>query len=485
MPESAVESHLFVILGGTGDLAARKLLPALRRLKEQDLLDADFRVLGVSRRTDLDDEGYRAWARDALPTDAGGADGLDSWCRGCLHYASLGSGTEEDFRSLARQISEIETEGGLSGNRTFYLSLPAEAFGPTIEGLGAAGLAGGPGWTRLVIEKPFGHDLTSARDLNKLLHRYFTEQQIYRIDHYLGKETVQNLMVFRFGNAIFEDLWNRDRIECVQITVAETLGVEERGAFYEQTGALRDIVQNHLIQVLALVAMEVPMAFAAGDIRHEKLKVLRSIRAPEPGDVVWGQYARGAGAAGEMTGYREEERVAPDSRVETYLAMRLYLDSWRWQGVPFYIRSGKRLDQKLTQIAVSFRRPPVCLFESMGSCLLHRNDLFITLQPDEGFTLQIDVKAPGTPLALQRVPLDFRYAEAFGSLPDAYETLLLDVFEGDQTLFVSADETEASWQLFDGVAKGQRTLHFYPAGSSGPQEADELLAVDGQSWLRQ
>jgi glucose-6-phosphate 1-dehydrogenase len=477
------EPLLFVIMGGTGDLTSRKLLPALHALSHKDLLNEKTCVLGVSRSRELDDESYRAWARKVL-SDAG-LEPEGSWCDRCLHFSSIGEGKAEDYEALARHIGELEEREGLPGNRAFYLSLPAQAFAPTIEGLGGAQLGSSAGWTRIVIEKPFGRDLASARDLNATVHKHFAEDQVYRIDHYLGKETVQNLLVFRFGNAIFEDLWNRDRIESVQITVAESLGVEKRGAFYETVGALRDVFQNHLLQVLALVGMEVPMTYGAEAVHHEKLKVLNSIRVPEPEDVVWGQYVRGRSGDQELAGYREEEGIAGDSQIETYVAMRLAVDNWRWQGVPFFLRTGKRLDRKLTRIAVSFRQPPVCLFESMGSCLLHHNDLLITLQPDEGFSLLMDVKAPGIPLSLARIPLHFSYAEAFGKLPEAYETLLLDVLEGDQTLFVHADEVEASWQICDPLLQQPRELQEYAAGTSGPKAADWLLARDGHMWVRE
>jgi glucose-6-phosphate 1-dehydrogenase len=475
------EPLVFVIMGGTGDLTSRKLLPALHALAHRNLLNEQTCVLGVSRSRDLDDESYRTWAREALA--AAGLEVEGSWCENCLHFSSLGDGKAEDYAALARRIADLEEKRGLPGNRAFYLSLPANAFTPTIEGLGGAQLASSAGWTRIVIEKPFGHDLASARELNATVHRHFAEEQVYRIDHYLGKETVQNLLVFRFGNAIFEDLWNRDRIDSVQITVSESLGVGKRAAFYETVGALRDVFQNHLLQVLALVGMEVPMAYGAEAVRHEKLKVLHSLRVPEPEDVVWGQYVRGRSSDQEMLGYREEEGVAPDSQTETYVAMRLAVDNWRWQGVPFFVRTGKRLDRKLTQITVSFRHPPVCLFESMGSCLLHRNDLMITLQPDEGFSLLMDVKAPGTPLSLARIPLHFSYAEAFGKLPEAYETLLLDVLEGDQTLFVHDDEVEASWQICDPLLQQPRELQEYAAGTSGPTAADRLPGRDGHMWV--
>ena len=481
MSDQDAADCLLVILGGTGDLAGRKLLPALYRLDQHETQSKQWGVLGVSRSSDLNDDRYRDWAAGAL-ADAG-IDGAGDWCRRRLHYCSLGGGEEEDYRALSRRIAEVEEARGLPGNRAFYLSLPAPAFPPTVAGLGNAGLARSAGWTRLVVEKPFGHDLDSGLELNEMVHRHFDESQVYRIDHYLGKETVQNLMVYRFGNSLFEDLWNRDRIESVQITVAESLGVEGRAAFFERTGSLRDIVQNHLAQIVCLTAMEVPAAYRADAVRYEKLKVLQSIRPIDPCSVVWAQYAEGTVDGRQVPGYLQEEGISSDSRTETYVAMKLEIDTWRWQGVPFYIRTGKRLDRKLTQIAVNFRRPPVCLFESMGACLLHQNELLINLQPDEGFTLRIDVKAPGSQLEMRRIPLQFRYADAFEALPDAYETLLLDLFSGDQTLFVHADEVAASWRLFDPLLASEHDLVDYAAGSTGPAEADRLLARHGHQWV--
>ncbi len=454
--------HVFVIFGGKGDLAERKLLPALADLARRGDLGDRYVILGVGR-SEVSDEEYRSFGRAAL-------EGVEHG--GLTEHLAYHSTKQGGYEGLRQRIETIEAEAGLPGNRTFYLALPAGAFGPTIEGLGNAGLNEGPGFTRVVIEKPFGHDLPSAIALNATVHRYFTEEQVYRIDHYLGKETVQNLLVFRFGNTIFEDLWNRDRIESVAITVSESLGVEDRAAFYEQTGAIRDILQNHLIQVLALTAMEVPSAFNAEAVRQEKIKVLRSLRPIAPDDVVFGHYTAGEIDGKPVRGYLEEAGVPASSTTETFVAAKLSLESWRWQGVPFYVRTGKRLPQKLTEIAVSFRSPPVCMFESMGSCLLNSNLLTIRLQPREGFSLLIDVKVPGEPLALKRIPLSFRYDDTFGKLPDAYETLILDVLVGDQTLFVHSEEVEASWRLFDPLLSGQEAPLPYAAGTWGPPKAN-------------
>ncbi|MDA0747787.1 MAG: glucose-6-phosphate dehydrogenase [bacterium] len=472
-----LEPHLFVILGVTGDLSQRKLLPALYHLSTQGVLDGACRVLGVGRR-EMDDDGFRRFAREALREAGFKEEALSQWCDQWLHYTSLGE-SGEGYDVLGERIEALEKEYGFPGNRVFYLALPPKVFPGTIQGLGDAGLNQGPGWTRLVIEKPFGRDLDSAQALNRLVHGAFEESQVYRIDHYLGKETVQNLLVFRFANPIFESLWNRDRVESVQITVAEDLGVEERAGYYDGVGALRDMVQNHLTQLLTLIAMEVPTSFEADAIRYEKVKVLRLLAPLRPENTVLGQYEKGTVGREEVLGYREEEGVAPDSRTETFVGLRLEVDSWRWQGVPFYLWTGKRLGRKLTQIDVVFRNPPVCFFRAFDACNPHPNVLRIMLQPDEGFDLCFEVKAPGEEMALESQQLHFGYEEAFGSLPDAYQTLILDVMQGDQTLFVHADEVEASWRFYEPLLTGDYEVHGYPAGTWGPEAAERMLAERG------
>ncbi len=477
------EPHVFVILGGTGDLAGRKLLPAIFHLSRDGHLSERSAILGVSRDEEMNDAAYRSWARDALERSGLDPEELAAWCDANLYYHAIGKGGPDEYRALCGRIEWLEKSLDLPGNRAFYLALPPGAFPSSIEGMAAAGLHRSTGWTRLVVEKPFGRDLETARDLNQILHRHFEESQIYRIDHYLGKETVQNLLVFRFSNVMFESLWSRDRVESVQITVAEELGVESRAGYYDTAGALRDMVQNHVAQLVSLIGMEVPSSFDADSVRYEKIKLLKAISPIRPHDVVLGQYDRGRVDDVEVPGYLAEEGVPSDSRTETFVGLKLEIDTWRWQGVPFYIRTGKRLPHRLTQIAVTFREPPVCLFESVGGCQTHPNVLFMTLQPNEGFALCFDVKVPGEPFALRTLPLDFYYRDAFGDMPDAYETLLLDILIGDQTLFVHGDWTEESWRLFTPILEQESAVHSYPAGTWGPRAAEDLLARRGHSWM--
>ena len=478
MRQYDVEPHLFVIFGGTGDLTRRKLLPAVRHLASMGVLGRHRALLAVARDPELEDGGFRRWAKDALRSAGLPEEEVARLEDARLYYQPMPTGDADDYRALAKRVAEIEEQCGLPGNRVFYMALPPQVFPSAVAGLAAAGLNRAPGWTRLVVEKPFGGDLDSARELNRLIHAQFDESQVYRIDHYLGKETVQNLLVFRFANAIFESLWNRDRIQSVQITVAEDFGIGERAGYYDGAGALRDMVQSHVAQLLALVGMEVPARFGADAVRYEKIKLLRAIQAIRLEDVVFGQYARGAVQGKSVPGYLEEEGVDPDSRTETFVALKLAIDTWRWQGVPFYVRTGKNLPLRLTQIAVTFDAPPVYLFTNTSP-----NVLFLTLQPDEGFALMVEVKVPGEPFRLRTLPLDFFYKQVFGQIPDAYQTLLLDLLTGDQTLFVHADETEASWEVFGPLLEADHPVHLYRAGSWGPDAADQLLARDGRRWL--
>jgi glucose-6-phosphate 1-dehydrogenase len=472
----AIEPHLFVILGATSDLMRRKLLPALYHLKTSGVIPVPLIILGASRREGFTDVGFRSLARESLAAGGLVQNDTGQWCSECLYFQSLGAGTADDFRALAARVLALEQQHSLPGNRVFYLALPPANFMSTIAGLGQAGLNQAPGWTRLVVEKPFGKDLASAQALNEQIHAAFDESQVYRIDHYLGKETVQNLLIFRFANAIFEPLWHRNLVKSVQITVAESLGVESRAGYYDQTGALRDMVQNHLTQLLTLTAMEVPVAFDADSIRTEKAKVLRAIAPVKPEDVTFGQYIRGAVDGREVPGYREEPGVPPGSPIETFVALKLHIENWRWQGVPFYLVTGKRLPKRFTQIAVTFRCPPVWVFEPHYTGTCSPNVLVFTVQPDEGFDLQFEVKAPGEPLQLKTQRLRYRYAEGFAPLPEAYETLLLDIMAGDQTLFVRADEVEWAWRIYaPALAPPAAGVLPYPAGAWGPPAAQRFM----------
>jgi glucose-6-phosphate 1-dehydrogenase len=476
-----VRPYLFVIVGGTGDLARRKLLPAYYHLTTRGDTAGRGRVLGVGRQ-EIDEATYRAQIADAL--HAAGVDGdVERWCETHLFYHGLPKTTPAEYAALARRVEQIEHEEDLAGNRIFYLSIPPEVFDDTIVGLGSAGLNASEGWTRLVIEKPFGRDLESARQLNALVHRYFDESQIFRIDHYLGKETVQNLLAFRFANPLFETVWNRDRVERVEIVVAEELGIERRAGYYEEAGAVRDMIQNHLTQLMALVAMEVPSRFDAEAIRYEKIKVLGSVEPIGSHDVILGQYAEGTIRDEKVPSYRQEQGVRANSATETFAAVKLHIANWRWQGVPFVLRTGKRLPRRLSQIAVVFRRPPVRLFEDAQCEEVHPNVLLITIQPDEGFSLGFDVKVPGEGYQLRKQYLHFRYAESFERLPEAYETLLLDIIVGDQTLFVHADETEKSWEIYTPLLERRIQVKQYPAGTWGPASADELLNLDESDYM--
>jgi glucose-6-phosphate 1-dehydrogenase len=441
---------LLVIVGATGDLTRRKLLPALGALDARGELPRPFVVLGVARDPHPDDTAFRAIAKDLLP-------GLDE---GQIHYQAIGDGTAADFARIAADIADLERQHGLPGNRIFYLALPPQAFAPTIDALGAAGLNRSAGFTRVVVEKPFGRDLESARALNALLHRHFDEQQIYRIDHYLGKETVRNLMVFRFANPIFETQWNRDRIERVEISVAEAEGVGTRAGYYEQAGAVRDMLQNHLMQLLCHVAMEPPATFDADAVRDEKLKVLQSMQPVGPDAAVLGQYE----------GYGAEPGVGASSATATFAAITARIDNWRWHGVPFVLSTGKRLRKRSTRITVHFRPAPVRLFSRIPGCDVAPDRLTIFIQPEEGFALSFGVKEPGEHIRVRPEHLDFKYADAFGPLADAYETLLRDVMQGDQTLFVRADWVERSWDLFRPLLEPSTVPLKYAAGSWGPAE---------------
>jgi len=475
-PRAAAEPCLFVIFGGTGDLMGRKLLPALLRLAKRGLLHPQSTVLGVAVNPEVNDRTFRDRARGELAESGFKPEEIPADFTGDkLYYQSMPKGDAADYAALASRIAGIEKTKQLAGNRAFYLALPPTAFPTAIAGLGEAGLAEGAGWTRLVIEKPFGRDLESAEKLNEVVHRYFDEKQVYRIDHYLGKETVQNILVFRFANSLFEPLWNRDRISSVEIVVAESLGVEHRARYYEGAGAMRDMIQNHLTQLFTLTAMEVPAMFEAEAIRHEKAKVLRSTLPIGPDDVVFGQYKRGTIDGVEVSAYTEEPGVAPNSKVETFVALRLQVENWRWHGVPFFLRTGKRMARRESQIVVNFRRPPVAMFQPYDCGSMAANALVMTIQPDEGFDLRFEIKKPGDGVELQNHSLHFRYSEVFEPLPEAYETLLFDVLKGDPTLFVRDDWVEDSWRLYTPLLVKGLPVHPYAAGTWGPAEADRLF----------
>lgn len=475
MTAGSLPPALFVVFGATGDLMRRKLLSVLFRLSRRDA-GGPVVVLGVARSAWTDDR-FRDWARETL-RGSGPEEEVRRWCRDRLFYSSLGGPAEEAAGALQQRVEALDREHRLGGNRVFYLAVPPQAVFDLVERIGRTGLHRSRGWARIVVEKPFGTDLASARALNRYVHRYFHESQVFRIDHYLGKETVQNLLVFRFANPVFESVWNRDRVDHVQITVAETVGVEGRARYYDGVGALRDMVQNHLTQLLTLVAMEPPASFQADAVRNEKVKVLQSVAPIVREDVVFGQYGPGWADGAEVPGYREEVQSA--SRTETFVALRLEIVNWRWRGVPIYVRTGKRLKRQVSQVTVQFRSAPVC---PLGpGCPAAPNALVITLQPDEGFDLLFEVKSPGQPIALKTQRLRFRYAEAFGPLPDAYETLLRDVLLGDATHFVRSDEIEEAWRLYEGILSDPPEVYPYPAGSWGPKEADALLRREGRSW---
>lgn len=479
---SKVDPHVFVVFGGTGDLAQRKLIPSLYRLIRNEEAGDRCVALGVSRQG-VGDAAYREWAIEALV--ANGLDGqeVEQWCLRNLHHQALGD-DESGYLALRERIETIEADRGLPGNRVFYMAIPPGAFAPTIQGLGSSGLNRGPGWVRVVVEKPFGTDLESAQALNELLLSHFEEAQIYRIDHYLGKATVQNLLTFRFTNPMFERLWNRDRVARVEITVAEDLGIGGRAGYYERAGVVRDMVQNHLTQLLALVAMEPPNVFDADRIRDEKVKAVTAVAAIDEADVVYGRYEAGWQDDTQVPGYLEEEGVSADSKTPTFVGLRLYVDTWRWQGIPFLLRTGKRLPERSTHIAVTFREPALCVFHGRRDDCLHEPDvLLIILEPDEGFSLRFNVKAPHEDTTIDLQTLHFRYSDVYGALPDAYQTLILDILEGDQTLFVRADEVEASWRLYDPLLEHLPKLIGYEAGTWGPPEMDQGVPLGGEDWM--
>jgi glucose-6-phosphate 1-dehydrogenase len=491
------DPSIVVIFGASGDLTKRKLLPALYHLQQSGFLPEDFAVLGVARRP-LETT-FTADMQEGI-VGGGGVEEADPKLAPFMErvqYYAMNFDDDAGYDGLKKKLAEMDEKFHTQGNRLFYLAVAPEYFSDIISFLGKHemnnALEGDGHFVRIVIEKPFGHDLASARALNDEVNKVFDESQIFRIDHYLGKETVQNILVFRFANGIFEPVWNRNYIDHVEITAAESIGIEGRGPFYEQAGALRDVVQNHVMELLSFVAMEPPISFDADAVRGEKVKVWRAIQPIHPADTVRGQYGPGNVGGKPVIGYRQEDRVHPRSQTETYAALRLEIENWRWAGVPFYIRAGKRLAKRVTEITIQFKQPPLSLFkdsEGTGAEGIKPNVISMRIQPDEGIALRFAAKVPGPNMSMSSVNMNFSYADAFGaSSANGYERLLLDAMLGDGTLFAHRDGVEATWKLMTPILEAWakdpvKDFPNYAAGTWGPVASDAMLKTDGRKWRK-
>lgn len=494
-----------VIFGASGDLAKLKLIPALYELAREKLLSDKFALVGYAR-TEMTDQAFRDICKEAISKNArtkkaGIDEKVVNWLLERTYYRSGGYGDADAFGKLKSTLAELDGKHGCGGSRLFYISTPPAAFSPIVKGLGEGGLAvkgnheekSAGGWQRVIIEKPFGRDLASAKALNIELHKYLDEAQIYRIDHYLGKETVQNLMVLRFANSIFEPIWNYKYIDHIQITVGEKVNVDDRAGYYETSGAMRDMIQNHIFQIMALVAMEPPAGLDATSVRDEKVKVYRSVRPIKASQFddfcIRGQYGAGEANGVKTNGYLKAKGVAPNSKIETFAAIKLFIDNWRWSGTPFYIRTGKFLPEKVSEVVVRFRSPPLTLFQKQCATPVFPNDLIIRVAPEEGISIHLNGKVPGGAMNIKSVAMDFNYKETFKvEAPEAYERLIYDCTVGEAGLFIRGDEAEAAWQIIDPIEKhwesaDSKPPEQYSPGQWGPKGAMKLIEDDGREWV--